>query len=382
MPLCVVFRTSRQILIKATKSHVATANTPAYSIGKMYNAEKIGSKWAESSLSVGPVKISGRAFLAPMAGVTDPTMRRIAERYGASAAVCEMITAAGVARGDRETALRLGFTDDTNSAPRVIQIAARDPVEIASAAKHAEAVGADWIDINMGCPCKRVTGGLAGAALMRDLDQATVLIAAARAATSKPVSVKMRLGWDDASRNAPELARRAEAEGVSLVTVHGRTRQQFYTGHADWSAIASVKRAISIPVVANGDCQSPEDAADMLNASGADAVMVGRAAQGRPWLVGEIAYFLATGRRRPAPSIAERGDVAREHLEGLIAQMGEGAGLRHARKHLAAYVDHAFGDGRADVAQLRRALVTAENPKEAFRLIDVIFTKVSQEVAA
>ncbi len=317
-----------------------------------------------------------------MAGVTDPAMRRIAERYGASATICEMITAAGVARGDRETALRLGLSNDTNSAPRVIQIAARDPDEIAVAARHAEAAGADWIDINMGCPCKRVTGGLAGAALMQDLDQATALIAAARAATSRPVSVKMRLGWDNASRNAPELARRAEAEGVSLVTVHGRTRQQFYTGRADWSAIASVKGAISIPVVANGDCQGPEDAAEMLKASGADAVMVGRAAQGRPWLVGDIACFLATGRRRPAPSLAERAAIAREHLEGLISQMGEGAGLRHARKHLAAYVDRAFGAGSAEIAELRRRLVTANCPKEAFRLIDAIFIEGTEEVAA
>jgi nifR3 family TIM-barrel protein len=317
-----------------------------------------------------------------MAGVTDPAMRRIAERYGASVTVCEMITAAGVARGDRETALRLGFSSDTNSAPRVIQIAARDPEEIAAAARHAEAAGADWIDINMGCPCKRVTGGLAGAALMRDLDQATALIAAARAATRRPVSVKMRLGWDEASRNAPDLARRAEAEGVALVTVHGRTRQQFYTGRADWAAIATVTQAVSIPVVANGDCQSPEDAADMLNASGADAVMVGRAAQGRPWLVGDIAHFLATGQRRPAPALAERGAVAREHLEGLIAQMGEGAGLRHARKHLAAYVDDAFGAGEGAVAERRRALVTADCARQAFRLIDAIFTKGMQEVAA
>lgn len=308
-------------------------------------------------------------------------MRRIAERYGASVTVCEMITAAGVARGDRETALRLGFSAGAE-APRVIQIAARDPEEIAAAARHAESAGADWIDINMGCPCKRVTGGLAGAALMRDLDQATALIAAARAATRRPVSVKMRLGWDDGSRNAAELARRAEAEGVALVTVHGRTRQQFYTGRADWAAIAAVKQAVSIPVVANGDCQSPEDAAGMLTASGADAVMVGRAAQGRPWLVGDIAHFLATGRRRPAPGLAERGAVAREHLEGLIGRMGEGAGLRHARKHLAAYVDDAFGAGEEAVAARRRALVTAERSMDAFRLIDAIFTSGTEEAAA
>ncbi len=350
----------------------------------MTPAEKIGSLLPGETLRIGPLSLSGRAFLAPMAGVTDPAMRRIAERYGAAVAISEMIAAAGVARGDRETALRLASGQAAGaapSAPRVIQIAAREPAEIAEAARCAEAAGAEWIDINMGCPCKRVTGGLAGAALMRDLDQAAALIATARAAIRVPLSVKMRLGWSEASRNAPELARRAEAEGAALVTVHGRTREQFYKGRADWAAIAAVKQAVAIPVVANGDCASVEDAAQMLAVSGADAVMVGRAAQGRPWLVGDIAHFLATGRRRAEPSRAERGAVAREHLEGLLAQMGQ-AGLRHARKHLASYVDAAFGVGSGEVAALRHALVTAEKPQDAFRLIDQIFAAQMEEAAA
>ncbi|QGM99739.1 tRNA dihydrouridine synthase DusB [Methylocystis parvus] len=347
----------------------------------MTSAENVGADM-RPPLQVGPVQLSGRAFLAPMAGVTDPAMRRIAERFGASAAVSEMITAAGVARGDRETALRLASASDTKSAPRVIQIAARDRDEIAAAARCAEEAGADWVDINMGCPCKRVTGGLAGAALMRDLNQAAALIAAARNAIRIPLSVKMRLGWDDATRNAAELARRAEAEGASLVTVHGRTRQQFYTGRADWAAIAAVKQTVAIPVVANGDCGSPQDAAQMLALSGADAVMVGRAAQGRPWLVGDIAHYLATGRKRHAPGLTERGAVAREHLDGLLSQMGAGAGLRHARKHLASYVDDAFGAESASMVELRRALVTANRADEAFRLIDIIFSAETQEAAA
>lgn len=341
----------------------------------------MGSPIAPPTLAVGPVALSGRAFLAPMAGVTDPAMRQIAERHGASVTVSEMITAAGVARGDRETSLRLRHSSET-AAPRVIQIAARDPEGIAVAARHAEEAGADWVDINMGCPCKRVTGGLAGAALMRDLDQAAALIAAAHAAISVPLTVKMRLGWDDASRNAPELARRAEAEGAALVTVHGRTRQQFYTGRADWTAIAAVKQAVLIPVVANGDCASVEDASAMLEASGADAVMIGRAAQGRPWLVGDIAHFLATGRRRNPPSLSLRGEIACEHLDGLLSQMGAGAGLRHARKHLASYVDEAFGAAGAEIADLRRALVTASRPEDAFGLIERIFSTTPQEAAA
>ena len=339
----------------------------------MDSAENIGVGLEPAPLRLGALTISGRALLAPMAGVTDPRMRLIAERYGASATVSEMIAAAGLARGDRETALRLGErVSHASAAPRVIQIAARDRQEIAAAARRAEDAGADWIDINMGCPCKRVTGGLAGAALMRDLDQAVALIAAARSAIHVPLSIKMRLGWDDASRNAPELARRAELEGVSLITVHGRTRQQFYAGRADWSAIAQVKAAVGVPVVANGDCSSPDDAAEMLRASGADAVMIGRAAQGRPWLVGDVAHYLATGHLRPQPGLRERRLIAREHLCGLLSSMGA-AGLRHARKHLAAYVDHAFGAARAEVAELRRRLVTTDSPHEAETLLDAIF---------
>ena len=335
-------------------------------------------------LQIGAARLSGRAFLAPMAGVTDFAMRRIAERHGASATVSEMIAGAGVQRGDRETAhrLRASAAGAGKGAPRVVQIAARDVAGVVAAARCAEATGADWVDINMGCPCKRVTGGLAGAALMRDLDQAVRLIAAARAAVAIPVSVKMRLGWDDASRNAPELARRAESEGVALLTVHGRTRQQFYTGRADWAAIAAVVSAVRIPVVANGDCASPDDAREMLRASGAAAVMIGRAAQGRPWLVGDIAHFLDTGLRRPSPDMRARMALAREHLDGLLTLMGADAGLRHARKHLSAYVDHAARDGLAADAELRRALVTTPDHRTAFHMIERIFTSSVTEAAA
>ncbi len=337
-----------------------------------------------SPIQIGATRLSGRAFLAPMAGVTDFAMRRIAERHGASATVSEMIAGAGVQRGDRETALRLraSATGAGATGPRVVQIAARDVEGVAAAARCAEETGADWVDINMGCPCKRVTGGLAGAALMRDLDQAVWLIAAARAAVTIPVTVKMRLGWDDASRNAPELARRAEAEGVALLTVHGRTRQQFYKGRADWAAIAAVTAAVRIPVVANGDCASADDARDMLRASGADAVMIGRAAQGRPWLVGDIAHALETGASRPTPDMRVRGALAREHLDSLLTLMGAEAGLRHARKHLAAYVDHAIADGLAACAELRRDLVTTPDHHTAFRLIDQIFASPATEAAA
>ncbi len=340
----------------------------------MRNAENLGDQ-GDEQLRVGGLTLSGRALLAPMAGVTNSAMRRIAGRFGASATFNEMITAEGVARDDKETRLRLC---GEGSRPSAVQIAARDVEGVAFAARRAVDSGAQWIDINMGCPCKRVTGGLAGSALMRDLDHASRLVAAVVSAVTTPVSVKMRLGWDNSSRNAPELARRAQAEGVALVTVHGRTRQQFYKGSADWEAIAAIKAAVTIPVIANGDCDSPQAAKEMLRLSGADGVMVGRAAVGRPWLVGDIAHYLATGKRRPQPSSAERAAIALEHMESLLSAMGQGPGLRHARKHLAAYVDHA---GRAS-SPLRNALVTAEDPNEARRLIERLFAHPEREAAA
>jgi len=343
----------------------------------MKAARKLGAGFDPAPLRVGGTTLAGRAFLAPMAGVTDPAMRSIAEDYGASVTVSEMITAAGVAKGDRETRMRLS---GQAKGPRVVQIAACDAEGVAAAARFARESGADWIDINMGCPCKRVTGGLAGAALMRDPDHAARLAGAAVAAVDVPVSVKMRLGWDDASRNAPDLARKLEAEGVAALTVHGRTRQQFYTGRADWAAIAAVKQAVGIPVVANGDCAGEEDAAEMLRLSGADAVMIGRAAQGRPWLVGDIAHYLLTGEKRPQPGRAERGAVALRHFEGLLALMGEAAGLRHARKHLASYAEHAGLCGAQ--GEGRRALVTAETPGDVRRAIETLFFGEGREEAA
>lgn len=330
-------------------------------------------------LSIGGLSLAGRALLAPMAGSTDAAMRSVAERYGASAAVSEMVTAAGLAREDRETRLRLA---SGGLGPRVIQIAARSEDDMALSARRAADAGADWIDINMGCPCKRVTGGLAGAALMRDLDQARRLIAAAAGAVAVPISVKMRLGWDEASRNAPELARRAEGEGAKLITVHGRTRQQFYNGAADWAAIAAVKAVVEIPVVANGDCDSPQAAERMLRASGADAVMIGRAALGQPWLVGDVAHYLATGRLRAPPTQGERLAVALEHLESLCLAMGAGQGLRHARKHLAAYIDRAGLESSKTRLDLRRALLASSDLLDVRRLLRRLLLEEPSEAAA
>jgi nifR3 family TIM-barrel protein len=332
-------------------------------------ASSVG-KLPQAGLSLGPLRLSGRAFLAPMSGVTDVGMRRAALQFGASLVISEMVACDDFVRGEEESRLR---AEGEGVRPHVVQIAGRDPYWMAEAARLAEASGAAAIDINMGCPAKRVTGGLAGSALMRDLDLATEIIGATVAAVSVPVTLKMRLGWDRASLNAPELGRRAEAEGVALLTVHGRTRDQFYKGVADWGAIRRVKEAVSIPLVANGDCASPADAAAMLSASGADAVMIGRGALGRPWIVGQIAHFLATGKLGPAPSLGERCRAAMSHYRTLLSLFGREQGLRHARKHLGAYAEWAARDGSSIAAALRLPLVTSESPAEVERLLARVF---------
>jgi len=309
-----------------------------------------------------------------MAGVTDLGMRRLARRFGATLAVSEMVASDDLASGKPDTRLRAERGGlDLHS----VQIAGCEPASMAEAARLAESSGAAIIDINMGCPARRVTGGYAGSALMRDLDHALTLVKATIAAVKIPVTLKMRLGWDDASRNAPELARRAEAEGVALVTVHGRTRCQFYDGHADWRAIAAVKAAVRIPVVANGDCLSGEDAAEMLRLSGADAVMIGRAAIGRPWLVGDIAHSLATGRSRPEWSADARLAVALEHYDTILSLYGHAHGLRHARKHILAYARHAGAD-----TALQQRLVTSEEPRDVMALLAQAFAAPQLKEAA
>jgi tRNA-dihydrouridine synthase B len=332
-------------------------------------------------LQAGPLKLHARALLAPMAGVTDLGMRGLALRFGAGLAASEMLAAENYADGDRETRIRAASSGD---GPHAVQIAGCRAEGMAEAARRAEAEGADLIDINMGCPAKRVTGGLAGSALMRDLDLAVNLIRATCAAVKVPVSLKMRLGWDETTINSPELARRAAAEGVVMVSVHGRTRNQFYNGRADWLAIrqvkeAMVKSALDIPVVANGDCASEEDAAAMLEASRADAVMIGRAALGRPWLVGDIAHFLATGRKRAQRTPAERLAAALEHYRTILSLFGVQQGVRHARKHLAAYAHWA---GVVAGSETARQLVRSEDPAQVEALLAASFDNAHLAAAA
>lgn len=328
--------------------------------------------------AIGGVAVGSRAFLAPMSGVTDVVMRRIAARHGAGLVVSEMVASDDFVRGAEEARLR---AEGAGVDPHVVQLAGCDPHWLGEAARLAEANGARIIDINMGCPAKKVTGGWAGSALMRDLDHAVGLVEAAVAAVDVPVTVKMRLGWDDGSRNAPELARRAIDAGAAMITVHGRTRQQFYKGRADWRAIAAVRAAGAFPLVANGDIHGADDARACLDRSGADYVMVGRAALGRPWLVGSIGAVLA-GRGAVEPGLAVKLAEAREHYEGLLSLMGREHGVRHARKHLAAYADEAVASGCAPAAETRRVLLTTDDPTLALRALDDLFAREQRRVAA
>ena len=308
-------------------------------------------------IAIGPIRLEGRALLAPMSGLSDLAMRRIARRFGAALVFSEMVAAETYLRGDAEASMR---AEGDGLAPHAVQLVGREARALAETARRVVGAGAALVDINMGCPARRVSGALAGAALMRDLDDAERLIAAVVEAARVPVTVKMRLGWDEGSQNAPELARRAEQVGARMATVHGRTRAQFYTGRADWAAVRAVVEAVRIPVIVNGDCETVEDARAMLSLSGAAGVMIGRAALGAPWLVGGVSRALAAGSPLRTPRPEERRDAALEHLDWLVGKLGPQSGLRHARKHLAAYADRA-GAGEA----LRRELVTSEDLPKA-----------------
>jgi nifR3 family TIM-barrel protein len=289
-----------------------------------------------------------------------------------------MVASDEFVKGDAEYTLR---AEGAGISPHIVQLAGCEPHWMGEAARLAEANGADVIDINMGCPAKRVTGGYAGSALMRNLDHALSLIEATVGAVSIPVTVKMRLGWDDHTINAPELARRAEAAGVALVTVHGRTRCQFYKGHANHAAIAAVKEAVSIPVVCNGDVETIEQARAAQSLAKADAVMIGRAALGRPWIVGRIARGLE-GADPGEPSRTERAGAIIEHYESLLASMGETAGLRHARKHLAASLDHLAAEGTTIADQERTSILTGETPATIIAMIRALYRRPPERLAA
>ena len=289
-----------------------------------------------SALSIGPYTLPNRLILAPMAGVTDQPFRQLCRRLGAGMVVSEMVTSDVRLWNTRKSSLRMIHSGDAE--PRSVQIAGGDPQMLAEAARANVQLGAQIIDINMGCPAKKVCNKAAGSALLKDQPLVQAILEAVVAAVDVPVTLKIRTGWDRQNKNGVEVARIAEQCGIVALAVHGRTRADLYTGEAEYDTIAAIKQAVSIPVLANGDIDSPEKAAHVLAATGADGLLIGRAAQGRPWIFREIEHYLRTGAHWPAPALNEIERILLEHLAALHVFYGDVMGVRIARKHVGWYL--------------------------------------------
>ncbi len=323
----------------------------------------------KTAIQIDSVEIKQPVILAPMSGVSDLPFRRLVKQLGAGLVVSEMIASQAMIRANRKT-LKMS-SNCPEEFPMAVQLAGCDPVAMAEAAKLNQDRGSAIIDINMGCPVKKVVNGHAGSALMRQEDKAAKIIEATVNAVSIPVTLKMRTGWDDKSRNAPRLAQLAENAGIKMITVHGRTRCQFYKGQADWDFIAKVTEAVEIPVVANGDVTTIENVEEIFRKSKAQGVMIGRGSYGRPWFLKQVIDFLKTGVASLTPPLREQHMLLRRHYEDMLHHYGSATGMRIARKHIGWYTK-----GLPKSAEFRAKVNRIDNPKIVFELIDAFYQKV------
>lgn len=322
------------------------------------------------SIKIASIQLESPVLLAPCSGVTDLPFRKIVKQQGAGLVFSEMIASQAMVRDSRRTMKMVSKCESER--PMAVQLAGCEPDVMAQAARLNEEMGADIIDINMGCPAKKVVNGYAGSALMRDLKLATEIIEATVKAVKIPVTLKMRTGWDDKTRNAPQLARIAQECGIQMITVHGRTRCQLYNGKSDWSFIGQVKNAVTIPVIGNGDVVRVEDARALLDASGADGVMIGRGSYGRPWFLNQIDHYLRTGEKLADPTLEEQKEMALAHFWDMIDHHGAYQGVRHGRKHLSWY-----SKGLTGSAEFRLAINRLEDPQAVADFVSAFYDSAS-----